>query len=59
MRKRKNIEPKNNNGNAHGYQEWYEKELWVRVVYKHGEEIGYEENHGINTYGAETNFYVK
>ena len=55
----KDIKTKNNNGNAHGYQEWYFIDFWFRGCYKNGEPIGYQENHGINTYGAETNFYVK
>jgi hypothetical protein len=59
MVKNKNIEPRNHNDELHGYQEWYGLELWVRVVYKHGFEIGYEENHGINLYGYVTTFYIK
>ena len=50
------IEPKDSKGHAHGYQEWYWDKLWVRCNYKHGEPIGYEENHnGI----GETLFHIK
>ena len=60
MNKKKDIDPTNSNGNAHGYQEWYEcNKLWIRVIMKHGEEIGYEENHGIYNHGISTIFYIK
>ena len=50
------IEPKDSKGHAHGYQEWYWDKLWVRCNFKHGVEIGYEENHnGI----GQTLFHIK
>ena len=39
-----NIKSKNSKDQFHGYQEWYEDgKPWLRVIYKHGLEIGYEE----------------
>lgn len=47
---------KDSNGQAHGYQQWYNnKVLWYRCVMKHGDEIGCEEWHK----NKETNFYIR
>ena len=56
--KNKDIMPINNKGKSHGYQQWYhntDNSLKIRVVYKNGVEIGYEEWHNL----LETNFYIK
>ena len=58
--KKQDIEPCNDKGQWHGYQEWYEDgKLSIRVIYKHGLEIGYEEYH--NTYYSQsmTNSYIR
>jgi hypothetical protein len=40
----------------HGYQEWYlNDELWLRVVYKHDEPVGYEDDHRKKI----ANFYIR
>ena len=63
MIEKQDIDSRDKDGHAHGYQEWYEKtRIWVRGNYKHGIPIGYEENHGItlnpdHNY-TETNFYI-
>lgn len=53
----KDIDPKDKHGEYHGYQEWYAlyNRLWLRGMYKHGEEISYEELHDCN----ETNYYIR
>ena len=51
----KDIDPRDKKGDYHGYQEWYWGDLWVRCTYKHGDDVGYEENHR----NKETNFYIK
>jgi hypothetical protein len=55
----KDIKNIDSNKILHGYQEWYrDKELKLRVVMKHGLEIGYEEWY--KKYGpSEINFYIK
>ena len=46
MNEKKDIETTNTNGNPHGYQEWYaENKLWIRGLVKHGNVLGYYENH--------------
>lgn len=60
------INPKDNKGQNHGYQEWYHSyhqlqlyhRLKIRVEYKHGLEIGYEEWHKIYSHST-TSFYIK
>ena len=41
----KNIEPRNENGQAHGYCEWYNNNGSVayKGFYNHGKPVGYEE----------------
>ena len=57
------IKPKDNNNRNHGYQQWYHNfagyngKLKLRVIYKHGVEIGYEEWHKIYT-DSTTSFYI-
>ena len=54
----KDIEPKDINGQFHGYNEWYYDDdirLWMRCNYKHGREIGYEEWHD----ARKTTFYIR
>ena len=44
----KDINPKNNNNQAHGYWERYHhfsNKLWYKCFYNNGREIGYEEWH--------------
>jgi len=54
--KKKDIEPRNTKGKRHGYTETYSSDkLYLRAIYKHGQEIGYEEWHGI----PETNYYIR
>jgi hypothetical protein len=49
------IDQKDAKGEYHGYQQWYwDNDLWVRCTYKHGNDIGYEENHR----NEETNYYI-
>ena len=49
------IENKNSKGEHHGYQEWYlDNKLWLRVVYKNSEPIGYEDDQR----KKETNYYI-
>ena len=56
LNEKKEIEPKDSNGDWHGYQEWYTNgDLWLRCNYKHGRKIGYRENHRHTT----TYFYIK
>jgi hypothetical protein len=55
-KERYDIAPKDSNGNAHGYQEWYWNKLLVRCNFKHGLEIGYEEIHSGT---GKTNFYIR
>ena len=54
---KKDINPINNNGQHHGYQEWYyvNYEIMLRGNYKNNIEIGYEEWHFHGT----TNYYIK
>jgi len=58
--KKKDINPLDSNGNAHGYQEWYHAndKLWLRGVWKHELEIGYEEDHRLHS-ESNTNFYIR
>lgn len=52
----KNINNKKYNGDFHGYQEWYYGDkLWLRVMYKHDEPIGYEDDHHKNI----STFYIR
>jgi hypothetical protein len=53
----KNIINRNSKGEYHGYQEWYWKDntLVVRLNYKNGNEIGYEELHVLK----KTRYYIK
>lgn len=52
----KEIQNKNNQGDFHGYQEWYYLDkLWLRVVYKHDEPVGYEDDQ----HKKITNFYIR
>jgi len=45
-KKNKDIDPKNDKGQFHGYQEWYWFDnLWLRIVMKNNMDVGYEENH--------------
>ena len=43
----KDIDNKNNKGQYHGYQVWYDSynKLWHRGNWKNSEEIKYQENH--------------
>ena len=53
---KREIENKNKKGQHHGYQQWYLFNwLWLRVVYKHDEPIGYEEDHNKKI----TNYYIR
>jgi len=53
---KKSIINSNDNGEAHGYQEYYMYEDFIqyRGNYKHNNEIGYIELHGI-----ETAYYIR
>jgi hypothetical protein len=51
----KNNYPKDKHGQWHGYYVLFFPYLTLRVMYKHGLEIGYEEYHGLK----KTNFYIK
>jgi hypothetical protein len=58
MKNKKDISSRDNNRELHGYQEWYYSnidKLTIRVIYKHGLEIGYEEYHGLK----KNNFYIR
>lgn len=57
MEKKIDIDPTDENDLWHGYQEWYSfmNKLNLRLVMKHGAEIGYEEWHN----EMETNFYIR
>ena len=59
MKENKDINPINNNGKYHGYQEWYTKDckLYLRVTMKHGQSLGYEEWHFTSEF--ETNYHIK
>ncbi len=59
MKENKDINPINNNGKYHGYQEWYTKDckLYLRVTMKHGLPLGYEEWHFTSEF--ETNYHIK
>lgn len=56
----KEINPRDDNGKAHGYQKWYwsYNKIWLRCFMKHGEPIAYEEIH-LKHGQSETNFYIK
>jgi len=61
-KKNKEIDPKNDKGDWHGYQEWYWDDnywcdgvIWVRAVMKNGNDVGYTERHRIQT----TNYYIR
>jgi hypothetical protein len=63
---KKDIDPHNDLGQWHGYQEWYFDDFWFRGCYKHGENIGYQEEHSLGTntilslgYNSFSNFYIK
>jgi hypothetical protein len=51
------IEPKNNKGEWHGYQEWYypNGKLRCRGIMKHDLDVGYQEYHQYE----ETEFYIR
>jgi len=52
----KNIFPKNQKGQLHGYAEYYYKnKISYRTIYKNGENISYSEWHGMR----ETIFFIK
>ena len=54
--KKREIQPRDSDGQFHGYQEWYHGgKLYLRGIMKHGLEINYEEWHKFN----ETNFYIR
>ena len=55
--KPKDIMPKNSKGEYHGYQERYNYngKLTIRVVYKNGKEVGYEEWHELK----KTTLYIR
>ena len=57
MKQKQDKESLDSNGKWHGYQEWYNiyGQLRLRVLMKHGAEIGYEEYHGTKS----TSFYIK
>ena len=59
MKEKKDIDPINNKGKYHGYQEWYTKDniLFLRVTMKHGQPNGYEECHLKSD--LVTNYYIK
>jgi len=52
----RNIYNKNNKNQFHGYQERYDfnNKIYYRGNYKHNNEIGYEEHHGVK----ETAYYI-
>lgn len=53
---KKNIESKNNKGQYHGYQEWYEhSKLYCRTNTKNGLAIDYNEYHDMKI----TRFFIK
>jgi len=47
MKQKQDITQMNTKDEYHGYQEWYWDKIWLRGVYKHGDEIGYKENHRV------------
>ena len=51
------IEPRNENDEFHGYQEWYLNDgtVGARSMYKNGEEVGYDEWHS----AEETSFFIR
>ena len=57
MKPIEDIEPKDKDGEYHGYQEWYDYfgNMNIRVIIKHGKELGYEEWHRYDT----TNYYIR
>ena len=64
MEKKKDIQPCNANNEWHGYHQWYHYNnlLMLRVMYKHDQEIGYEEYHDykdINISNSNVNFYIR
>jgi len=54
---KEDIDPTDNNGYFHGYQQWYwtTGKLWYRGKCIHGLEIGYLEWHD----NKQTNFYIR
>jgi hypothetical protein len=54
---KEDIDPKNNKGEFHGYQEWYTPngKIWTRAVLKNDEPIHYGERHEHKI----TEFYIK
>jgi hypothetical protein len=54
---KKDIQTFDSNGEWHGYHEWYCSYgiIFLRVVFKHGLEMDYEEWHGTKS----TNFYIR
>ena len=56
MAKKRDIDPRNKNGDFHGYQEWYyDNSLWLRCNYVHDEPKGYEDDHHKET----TTYYIR
>jgi hypothetical protein len=61
---KQDIEPRNNKGNYHGYQERYiNNEIYIRANLKNGMNIGYHEYHPkkltrYHYYQHQTNFYI-
>ena len=52
----KNIFPKNQKGQVHGYAEYYyNNKISYRTIYKNGENISYSEWHGMK----ETIFHIR
>ena len=54
---KEDIDPKDNKGYYHGYQEWYwgNGKIWYRGKWIHGDRIGYSEWHD----NKQTNFYIR
>jgi len=63
-KEQKEISQYDSKGEHHGYQEWFSiGNLWFRGVYKHGDEIGYNEYNpyciGIGKRGTKVEFYIR
>lgn len=45
----KDIKPRNDKGQSHGFWElyWSDGSLWYKRFYHNGDEVGYEEWHGL------------
>ena len=65
MTEKEDIEPKNDKGEWHGYQEWYYIDYTImhRGIYKNGEPIYYHEYHEHHDYyddsQSNTSFYIR